>query len=195
MAFDRYEVYFSGKLINGFKLEQVKQSVAQLFKADQSQLNALFSGEAVRIKQGVDADTAAHYRATLRKIGVLIEISPTGQSPAPSVQKPSQPDAGQPPVSNNGLSLLPANTGTLADCAPPLPTPLDLDLDGMTLAAPGTVLDETPPAPPADIDISGLSAAPPNSGSLSDCQVEQPALTLPDIDHIELVTADREDQV
>ena len=181
MAIDLYDIYFSAKVLDGHDLNSVKQSIAKLFRADDAQLQVLFSGKAVRIKSNVDAETAGQYRATLRKAGILIDVLPAGGAAPPSN------DGVQVEKTRAAMRLLPANTGSLADCAPPEPEPPVLDIEGMALAAPGAMLAEIEPVPEADIDTSALSAAPPNSGTLEDCAQEKPKREIPDISHIRFV--------
>ena len=191
MALDLYDIYFSAKVVEGFDPAKVRQAVARVFRADAAQLDLLFSGTPVRIKQSVDAETAGQYRATLRKAGILIDIKPCTVA-APVAKDPNLDDA--PPLSGMEVTeddplfeLLPANTGSLADCAPPTPAPPIVDIDGWTLDALGTLLAENQSVPDADIDISELSASPPNSGSLEDCVEEKAPYKIPDISHIRVV--------
>ena len=56
----------------------------------------------------------------------------------------------------------------------------------MALASADRPLDETPPAAPAEIDISHLSAQPAHSVDLSDCVQDKPARPIPDISKLQL---------
>ena len=191
MEFDRYDIFFSAKFVKGYDPAKVKQTVAQVFRANAAQLEILFSGESVRIKQSVDAETAGQYRAALLKAGILVDIRPSSAT-VPEVRR-SQPEPPPPlaglEVSEDGpvFELLPANTGSLADCAPPMPPPPDVDLDGLVLAAPGTLLAPETATPVVQIDTGDLSALPPNTGSLEDCVVEKTPRRIPDITHLKVV--------
>jgi len=191
MALDLYDIYFSANVVEGFDLAKVKQTVARVFRADAAQLKLLFSGTPIRIKQSVDAETAGQYRATLRKAGILIDIRPCTVA-APAAKSPDLEEApslsGMEVTEDDPLfELLPANTGSLADCAPPAPAPPNVEIDSLALDALGTLLAENHPVPDADIDISKLSASPPNSGSLEDCVEEKEPYQIPDITHIKVV--------
>jgi hypothetical protein len=156
---EQFDVYFFGDMLPGAEPGRVRSEVARLFNADEEKLDRLFSGKAVRIKQGVDAERAGRYRQTFRKAGALVEIVPAG-SPKPDRRDPA-------PAQHESTGTAPGS--------------------GLSLASPGATIDETPPAPPAHFDTSHLEALPANSGSLADCQVDKPAKPVPDISHLRLV--------
>jgi len=192
MAFDRFDVYFSGKLLPGRAEGVVREAVARLFKADAAQLDMLFSGKPVRIKRGVDAETAGRYRASLRAVGALVDVRPNNDD-APPPTRTNRPTEDIVPVTGVEVSedgpdyeLMPPRTGSLADIAPPPPPPLRPDVSHLDLAQPGAPLDDTPPPPPAQIPTDHLSAGAPNAGSLEDCVVVKPAQHLPDISHMRI---------
>jgi hypothetical protein len=179
-----YDVIFSGKLMEGVSPEKAKLQISNIFKTDNSQLNQLFSGKAVTIKSDVDEETAAKYRVAFREAGALIEIKPSA-SPSNSSGKtsPSQPSTEK---TSDELTLLPPNTGSLIDCAKKVtPQPIP-DISNISLASPGTVLDETSPPKPPEIDTSSLSADPPNSGTLEDCKKQVEPFPIPDISHLDI---------
>lgn len=203
MAFDLYDVYFSGAILPDQDAEQVRTAVGKIFHADASQLQRLFSGKRIRIKRAVDAETAGRYRAAMRQAGALIDIqlsdAPGAAAPAPP---PAADDARSTPVADDAppplagiqvteegpdFDLLPPRTGSLADCAPPPPQAPTVDISAMALAFPGSDIDDRPPVPEPRIDISALSAAPPNTGTLEDCVTEKPPRPIPDISHLEIV--------
>lgn len=86
-----------------------------------------------------------------------------------------------------GLELLPARTGSLEDCAPPPAPPPAVQIEGMSLADAGQVLDHRPAPTPAEILTDHLSAAPANTGSLEDCVAEKKPAPIPTISHLQLV--------
>jgi hypothetical protein len=154
-----FDIYFLGEVLPGLETDKVRDEVARLFNTEGDALDRLFSGEPVRVKHGVDADRAGRYRHAFRKAGALVEIVPAG-SPRPAPRTRSTP----PPA------VAVAPTGA-----------------SLSLAEPGAIIDEAPPAPPARFETSHLEALPPNSGSLSDCRAEKPARPIPDISHLSLV--------
>jgi hypothetical protein len=154
-----FDIYFLGEMLPGVEPDRVRDEVARLFSADDATLDRLFSGEPVRVKHGVDADRAGRYRHAFRKAGALVEIVPAGSPrPAPRTRSTREP----------ALAVVATDAS-------------------LSLAEPGAIIDETPPAPPARFETSHLEALPPNSGSLSDCRAEKPARPIPDISHLSLV--------
>jgi hypothetical protein len=158
-----FDIYFLGEILPDTDPTAVREGVARLFKIDPAAADRLFSGKALRVKQGVDVDSASRYRAAFRDAGALVQIVPEGS--APPARRPA-----------------PAATTATAPAAPGTePTAV------MTLAEPGAVIDHTPAPAPVEIDTSDLEVLPPNTGSLADCQVEKPPRPIPDISHIKIV--------
>ncbi len=179
-----YDIYFSGQIMDGKDPTETRIQVGKLFKADQRQLEKLFSGTPVRIRSGVDEETATMYRVTLRKAGALVEIKPssisTDSAEANDTTDTTRSDA------TEGLTLLPPNTGTLIDCAPTIiPQPLP-ETDHLSLAPEGSIITESPEQKPVEIDTAGLSLSPANSGTLEDCKKELEPYPIPDITHLHL---------
>ncbi len=184
MSNQTFDIIFSGQLIDGQDPDAARRMVGQIFKADDNQLDTLFSGNQIVIKSDVDDETATKYRVAFRKAGALIEIKPS-RSNKESTEKPANEGASSPNESGN-LTLLPPNTGSLIDCAKnvdPQPIP---DIDHISLASLGATLDESPDPIPAEIDTSDLSLNPPNSGTLEDCKKEVEPYPIPDISHLDV---------
>jgi hypothetical protein len=167
-----FDIYFLGELAPGADPVTVKREVAKLFKISESAADRLFSGQALRVKQAVDVDVAGRYRSLFRDAGALVQIVQSGD-PAPEA---STVQSTPPPPTPSATTEAPAGSPVAAPTAP-----------GMTLAAPGATIDETPPPEPARIDTSRLSAQPANTGSLEDCIIAKPPQPIPDISHLDLV--------
>jgi hypothetical protein len=184
-----YDIFFSGKTVEGADPTEVKQELARIFNTRSEQLEYLFSGSSVKVKSGVDQETAIKYRVAFRNAGALVEI----QSADSVADTPRQAAAAAPPVERQSeakMTLLPPRSGSLIDCAPAVtPAPLP-DISALSLASPGAVLDETPPPPPRGIDTSGLELAPANTGTLEECQIKREAAELPDISRLAIVEDD-----
>lgn len=113
-----YDLFFSGKTTGDKEPDQVRLEVGKIFSVDNETLDRLFSGKPIRIKSGVDQDTAIKYRVALREAGALLDIKP--QKSDVNEASPTK-DLRHSDV----LTLLPANTGNLIDCAVPAdPLPL-----------------------------------------------------------------------
>lgn len=178
MPQERFDIYFSGELLPDQSPDPVREWLGRQFKLQGQALDHLFSGTPVRIKQNVDMDTAGRYRAAFRQAGALVDIRPVAEQP-PAPAATAEDSSAEP-------ELLPPNTGSLEDCAPEVTAAEIPDISYMDLGSPDRPIDETPAAPPADIDTSRLTAEPPNSGDLSDCVQEKPARPIPDISGITL---------
>ncbi len=188
MSFERYDIFFSGQILPDQQPEEVRKRLGKLFKASGKQLDRLFSGRPIRIKHNVDMDKAIRYRVMFRDIGALIDIRPIEPTQATSdetrepVREPLRA-----PQRIPDLELLPPHTGSLEDCAPRAPAAPSPGIPEWTLDTPGALIDTRPPPPPAAIDTSGLSALPPNSGSLEEFDGSPEPVELPDIRALRLV--------
>jgi hypothetical protein len=169
-----FDIYFLGELLPDTDPEGARRGVARLFKVQEDAVDRLFSGNPLRVKQAVDADTASRYRSAFRDVGALIQIVPHGDPPPePKVSgERTQPTTG-------------AAAGTGPDAGRPSAAASVVGSAGR--AEPGSLLDHTPPPPPANIDTGSLEALPPNTGTLEDCRVEKPHRPIPDISHLRLV--------
>jgi len=179
-----YDVYFSGEIIDGKDPLETRRQVGNIFKIGQEQLEQLFSGKAVRIKSNVDEETASKYRGAFRNAGALIEIRPasTDEGSSSAQTATDAPES----TSSETLTLLPANTGSLEECASRItPQPLP-DISHLSLALPGVILDESPQPEPPEIDTDSLSMEPANSGTLEDCKKEVEPQPIPDISNLDL---------
>jgi len=163
MSFDQYDIFFSGQLIDGNDEAVARTKLAALFKLPPDRIDHLFSGKPIAVKRGVDMDTAVKYRTAFRDAGALLEIKPitTTESvkatPIPDVA-PTAVDQ-EPPAASSGLTLNPANTGSLEDCAPKV-VPVEIgDISQISMAAVGSTIDESEPPAPLEIDTSALSIA------------------------------------
>ena len=70
----QFEIAFSGQILPGAELEQVKAAIARVFQADAALLARLFSGQRVVIKKGVDAVGLAKYQSAFERAGAVLEV-------------------------------------------------------------------------------------------------------------------------
>jgi len=153
-----FDIFFSGQILQGHEIEPVKRAVADIFNADSAMLDRLFSGTAVRVKAGVDQETAIKYRVTFRQAGAIVDIKPSAATRSNSAPTPEQTTVSE--KEEEGLTLLPPNTGSLIDCAVEEEATQIGDLSYMSLAPEGTELDETEPPPTLNIDTSKFEIEP-----------------------------------
>lgn len=180
-----YDIYFSGQVMDGHDPAASRIQVGKLFKADAKQLEKLFSGTPIKIKSGVDEETATRYRVALRQAGALVEIRPSSLA-ADSKSKNSIDSNAATPASSHEPTLLPPNTGSLIDCAATVIPQTLPKIDHLALAPAGSIIDASPAPEPAEIDTAGLSVNPANSGTLEDCKKEVAPYPIPDISHLDL---------
>ncbi len=194
MLQQQFDIFFNGQIMDGYDLIAVKTQAGKLFNLDGKKLERLFADTPTCIKAGVDAATASKYRQRFRNIGALVEIKPAAieeeVKPAPEAVSESPPES-LPEATQEGddMSLMPANSGSLIDCATEVtPQPIP-NTDELTLSEAGAVMDEQTPPPPATIDTDELSLNPANSGSLIDCATEAAPQPIPNIDELALSEA------
>lgn len=125
----RVQLIFLGEVLGGFRLEDVKRSLGELFKLDDAGQARLFSGARVVLKRSVDPAEAQRYVARLAKIGARLYIEPSGHAHAPA-QDP-QPRA-QPALA----TPLPTITLPAAAPVPPAPRPAPVPAPAPAAAKP-----------------------------------------------------------
>jgi uncharacterized Tic20 family protein len=76
MSQKRYHIEFSGKIIPGWDLDEVKENFRKLLKADEEKIYRLFSGSRLLIKKNVDYKSAIRINNTLKKAGAACIITP-----------------------------------------------------------------------------------------------------------------------
>ncbi len=185
MPSQTYDIFFSGQIMNGKDPVETRLRVGTLFKVNHDQLERMFSGTSIRIKSNVDEETASQYRAAFRNAGALIEIRPSSRADNnSSVNQDSTSTPQSDPA--EAMILLPANTGSLEDCAimvTPQPLP---NISHISLASAGVILDDSPQPEAPEINTDNLSVAPANSGTLEDCDKEVEPYPIPDISYLDL---------
>lgn len=186
---ERYDLMFSGELVPGFELAQVKKNLQQLFRLDESKINALFAGKSIPLKKGVDSEAANKYRVAMKKAGARVDLVLVAESTPPAVKAtPSAPPS----------AVAKAKEGTSSDNklvtvlgAQPVPakTPrAPINAPDFGLSAAGADLlspEERASVEPLDLDLSHLSVAPQQGHLLDeDERVILPgiAVTVPDLD-------------
>lgn len=190
MPTEKYDIFFSGQVINGQDESETRTQIGQMFKANQQQLEHLFSGTPVKVKSNIDLDQAVKYRLAFRNAGALIDIKPLASEsvqPAPLAESKDTPVTTPIEPEAVTLDLLPPQTGSLIDCAPEIsPTPIP-DISRISLASTGATIDESELAPPANINTGDLSLNPANTGSLEDCQKNVQPAKISDINALEII--------
>ncbi len=161
----RYEIAFSGQLVEGAPLASVQANLARLFQADAQRIAQLFSGRRVVIKNNLDEAGAEKYRLTLERAGAVVEVlamlveevelapPPPASAPVPAVPAvPAVAGAASP----GRLYVAPRDQYMAAFA--------DVDAPDFGIAPVGVDLqDAKPEAPAPAVDLSQFSLAPAGS--------------------------------
>ncbi len=82
MAERTFDIIFSGGLIDGFEVNDVKTNLQALFKLDDASVAKLFAGKSIAIKKNLNRQTANQYQAALTKAGAKIQLALSSQTQA-----------------------------------------------------------------------------------------------------------------
>lgn len=190
-----YEVVFQGKAKEGVTPEQARARIGQLFKADDKQLDVLFSGRRVVIKQGLDQTAAEKYRQAIERAGAVCVIQPMSNGvPADNkaAEAPAQTPAQPTPTSNpEPAPAAPAAPAALQPRDEFMAAFSDVDAPDLPIAPLGADMQhEYADHVPLDLDLSAYTLAPPGSDLEQLATPTPPAL--PDTSHLQLMTKDAE---
>ncbi|MFO7704203.1 MAG: hypothetical protein R6V43_03555 [Halopseudomonas sp.] len=149
-----FEIAFQGQVRPGVTLEQARARIGQLFQVGDEQLQVLFSGRRVVIKQGLDQASADKYRQAIERAGAVCSIELMGQEGALPAANAATPGA-EPDIAR-GSALRPRDAYMAAFSAVDAPdfgiAPLGADMQ-----------DEYDDFVPLPVDLSALSLAPAGS--------------------------------
>ncbi len=150
----RYNIFYQGQCLPGFTQAEVRENLADLFKANGKVLDKLFSGLEQKVKGGLDESGAKRYASALRKAGakpIIREIDTPSQTKGASSSSARESTARA--ISALSLNLSPIGTPILAE-------------------------HERPRVPPQLIDTRHLSALEPRQYTLPErCTPEPPNVT------------------
>lgn len=185
-----YQLVFKGQCTPGVDISTARANVAQAFKANQGQLDRMFSGERVVIRNKLDSEAAAKYQAALSRQGIVVHIeamAPRASEPAPAVraQAPQQPlvDAAVPPPTTPAGPLV--EPGERLQVAGERVDQL-LSGSSLSLGRPGEILGQPRQVVAPSFDsLSQWSLAP--AGERLVESKSQPAAKVPDLSHLDLV--------
>ncbi|WP_281648684.1 hypothetical protein [Parendozoicomonas sp. Alg238-R29] len=153
---EKYELVFSGETTPGAPLEKVRANAAKLFHAGPAQLEKLFSGSPVVLKNNLDKATAESYLTKLKSAGLVCSLRAMQQKPAPQPASPKTKSKEPAPKlspkakpEEGSLSIAPVG----ADVNPheEIPVPPMPDTNHFSLKEQKGYLfdqDDTPPPPP-----------------------------------------------
>ncbi len=160
----RYEIAFSGQLVDGAPMASVQANMARLFQADAQRIALLFSGRRIVIKGNLDEASAEKYRLTLERAGAVVEVlaMPVEEvelaPPPPVAAAVAEPivAAAATPVAPGRLQVAPRDEYMAAFA--------DVDAPDFGIAPVGVDLqDAKPDASAPAVDLSQFSLAPAGS--------------------------------
>ncbi|MEX2474663.1 hypothetical protein [Marinobacter sp.] len=176
-----FQLVFKGECVPGIDPGTARTNAQSLFKASVEQIERMFSGQPVVIRNKLEEDQAEKYRAVLTKHGMVSYVQPmpgveppaeSPQSPpaavdkapraAPAVERGDRLQVAGEKVdailAGSGLSLDPV--GVTLEEHKDVGAPMFQHLDEWTLAPAGTDLGVERELPPAMVpDVSHLSLA------------------------------------
>ena len=212
----QYNLVFQGEIVADAALEDVKNNIAKLFKADAEKTAQLFSGKPIVIKKNLDEQTSNKYLDILNKAGAIAKKIPipdstsnseisskkvTTEKPTENISiNPQTPPHTSPPsqTSSGGLS---AGLSSLVNYNQALQTSVN-DTTASETSAQQVFRDSIEEAVPDAGDIlphpvkeqlseidQGLQLAPENSANLIP-EREIEAVAIGDISHFSMSDAE-----
>ena len=156
-----FDVYFSGEILEGYELEEVKQAVGKLFKLSGPKLEALFAGVPVRVKKNLSVEKAGRFRKVFLESGALVQIVAAGQEPPEEpAPQPVTRRASPAPASSTGEAGLRLAPMEPLETASRTPEPR-IDTSSLEIRSDEGPIESPQPTEQAPLpDISNLSMAP-----------------------------------
>lgn len=159
----RYEIAFSGQLVEGAPLASVQANLARLFQADAQRIAQLFSGRRVVIKNNLDAAGAEKYRLTLERAGAVVEVLTMPVEEVELAPPPASAPVAAPAVTPAAGAASPSRLH-VAPRDEYMAAFADVDAPDFGIAPVGVDLQEAKPEVPAPkVDLSQFSLAPAGS--------------------------------
>ena len=190
-----YDIFFRGGVMPGENIDTVKGNLAKLFKANATQIDAMFSGRAIVIKKSLSKEAALQYQSAMEKAGAKVILrektdTPNIPTPSPTASTASTPQP-QAQAKNPSETITPSTTSddswdlapagsdvlTASERTPFVPADIDTSAIKLTSAFAEPEIDNTPPPPPPNTDHISVAAV--GSDILAEKPPEPPK---PDID-------------
>ena len=163
-----YQVVFTGQILEGAELPDVKRKVAKLFNASDKQMKLFFSGKRVVIKNKINKTTAKKYQMALEKVGAQCQVEKWDMTPSASTPAQVQEEGPASMASSRGAASV-ASKDVVSNAIQLAPVGADLVAKSK---------DVPPPAP----DVGHLSVS--DLGATLGVESKEPPPPQPDITHI-----------
>lgn len=183
-----FEIVFQGQVKDGVALEQARTRLGQLFQAGEQQLDVLFSGRRIVIKQNLDETAAEKYRQAIDRAGAVCLVEAMGaEQPKPQVAPQPVPR----PTASADAPVRPTAPPTAAGASKVIPRDgymaafSNVEAPDFGIAPLGDDLqDEYRDFTPLPLDLSALRLAPPGA-DLDELKQDKP-VSIPDTSHLKL---------
>lgn len=195
-----FQLVFKGECIPGTDLKTARNNARMLFKASLDQVDRMFSGQPVVIRNKLEEVQAEKYRAVLKKHGMVAYVQPMGEArpaagatpqprpPAQANQPRQQPAPAAPPAEVKPRGVPETEPG---DRLPVAGDKVDTILSGSSLSLDPvgvTLAEQTQVAPPMFQHLDEWSLAP--AGSDLGVERDLPPPMVPDVSHLSLADDD-----
>jgi hypothetical protein len=195
-----FQLVFKGECVPGTDLATARNNARTLFKASLEQVDRMFSGQPVVIRNKLEEVQAEKYRAVLKKHGMVAYVQPMADArpaadaaaqprpSAPASQPRQQPEPASRPAEEKRSEVPETEPG---DRLPVAGDKVDTILSGSGLSLDPvgvTLAEKTEVEPPMFQHLDDWSLAPPGS----DLGVERdlPPPVIPDVSHLSLADDD-----
>lgn len=192
-----FQLVFKGECMPGTDPATARSNAKALFKATVEQIERMFSGQPVVIRNKLEELQAEKYRSVLKKHGMVAYVEPMdgAVAPATSRKEPPAQSPPAPPKSPVGTDDKPTGTVTVepGDRLPVAGDKVDsiLSGSGLTLDPVGVTLEEHRESPaPMFQHLDDWTLAPP--GTDLGVKREVPPPVVPDVSHLSLADEDPE---
>lgn len=173
-----FEIVFQGQVKDGVAPEQARARLGQLFQAGEQQLDTLFSGRRIVIKQGLDAAGAERYRQAIERAGAVCSVV--------AMEEAVESAEAEPERSVEPVQKGPRATSVVVPRDEYMAAFASVEAPDFGIAELGADLqDEYTDHTPLPLDLSALSLAPPGA-DLDQLKQDRPPVK-PNIDHLKLV--------
>lgn len=201
-----FQLVFKGECAPGTDPETARANARNLFKASVEQVERMFSGQPVVIRNKLEEVQAEKYRAVLQKHGMIAYVQPMAGAPEPSrpaataTPEPVASSAAKPAGTETPPSAPAVATGKVPDPEPGERLPVAgekvddiLSGSGLSLDPVGvTLMEHTEVEPPMFQHIEDWTLAP--AGTDLGVEREVPPPVVPDVSHLSLVDEDASDK-
>lgn len=186
-----FQLVFKGECASGTDMATARSNARALFKASVEQIERMFSGSPVVIRNKLDEEQAEKYRQVLHKHGMLAYVQPMPGSQAPakpapaSTPRPQPTSTAQPPAKKEPRTAI--TTVEPGDRLPVAGDKVDdiLAGSGLGLDPVGVTLVESEEVePPMFQHLDDWTLAP--AGSDIGVERDLPPPVVPDVSHLSL---------